>query len=291
MRNTMNSLPPFIAMPPNSEGVTDNISQSANPKNRGLRRLFIFRMKYLLSFVLVFSVSAHASKWYEGNWTVAGAKFPGISAVGLEDIEPLVGTVGVVSSASVTLREAICSKPEFSESLFNKEEFELHYRATYEGLGFSQGSVSVVDIECADNMGYLFSHLIQNNGVTYGVWEGAFVVLVPSEPPTSSQEEGVPPDFLYKDVSQADVDEHKGKTLSAALMFEVFDDNTDYWYALFNNRSGDSLRMIVASDDLAEKLKTLSKGQDVTVHWEIGLFYEAGENDAPYYSWELLRVN
>ncbi|WP_045859845.1 hypothetical protein [Teredinibacter purpureus] len=139
-------------------------------------------MKYLLLFILVFSVYAHAGKWYEGSWMVSSAKFPGISAVGMENITPLIGTSGIVSSSNVTLRNSLCTEPVFSESSVNREDFEFSYRATFEQLGFGIGSVSVVTIGCPMKVGYIYSHLIQNNGVTYGLWEGAFVLLVESKP-------------------------------------------------------------------------------------------------------------
>ncbi|TXR53865.1 hypothetical protein [Reinekea thalattae] len=140
-------------------------------------------MKYLLLIILVFSVAAaHAEKWYEGSWVVSDAKFPGISTVGMEDITPLIGTSGVISSSTVTLRESLCTNPVFRESTIDKKDFEFSYRATFKELGFSRGPVSAITISCNNKVEYIYSHLIQNNNVTYGVWKGAFVLLVESKP-------------------------------------------------------------------------------------------------------------
>ena len=70
----------------------------------------------------------------------------------------------------------------------------------------------------------------------------------------------------------------------------LFDENNDYYYAVFENIEGDSLAMSVYSDDSVKKLLSYKKGQKVTVKWKLGLLYE-GENDAPYYSWKLVSIN
>lgn len=37
----------------------------------------------------------NADSWFEGAWTISGAKFPGISAVGIDDISPYIGDVKI----------------------------------------------------------------------------------------------------------------------------------------------------------------------------------------------------
>lgn len=109
--------------------------------------------------------------------------------------------------------------------------------------------------------------------------------------PVNSQDEGVGADFLYKDVSEELVVKHKGEILTDVLTFVGFNDNYDYWFAEFENIEGESLAMSVHSDDLAVQLASYKQGQAVTVKWKLGLLYEAGEGDAPYYYWRLISIN
>lgn len=139
-------------------------------------------MKYLFLFMLFVAPMASSEQWYEGAWKIDGAKFPGISAVGMEDISPYVGKVKTVSKASIPLRNSLCESPIFKERNITKEDFEFDYRATYEELGFKNGDVQVVSAICKNSLNFIFSHIIHNNGVTYGYWEGAFVALSKSKP-------------------------------------------------------------------------------------------------------------
>ncbi|XOZ35037.1 hypothetical protein ACMDCT_07330 [Halomonadaceae bacterium KBTZ08] len=152
------------------------------PKRPPVRSALRLIMKHLFLFMFIVAPLANAESWYEGTWKISGAKFPGISAVGMDDISPYIGEVKAISKTSIPLKNSFCKEPLIEESEVSKEDFEFEYRASYEELGFGEGSVKVVSAKCKNKKDFVFSHMIQNNGVTYGLWEGVFIVLRNSKP-------------------------------------------------------------------------------------------------------------
>ena len=133
--------------------------------------------KYLLVSVAVAMAACARLSWYEGQWRVVSAKFPGISAVGVADIEPLIGEVGMVSDTALVLGEMRCDEPVFSERQVERAAFEFDYRVAFPDLGFEGESLSMMNAECAGSAMHPFSTLIHNSGLTYSFWEGVFVRL------------------------------------------------------------------------------------------------------------------
>ena len=134
--------------------------------------------KYLLVLVASIAVvSCAKTPCYEGQWRVVSAKFPGVSAVGVDDIEPLLGQVGTISNAALTLGNRQCDAPALSAMQVDRAAFEFDYRLRFSALGFEGESLSMLRAECAGSAVHPFSTLIHNNGLTYSIWEGAFVEL------------------------------------------------------------------------------------------------------------------
>ena len=135
-------------------------------------------IKRIVNFAVVLAlVACSQSPWYEGQWRVVSAKFPGVSAVGVDDIEPLLGQVGTISNAELTLGNRRCDAPALSAMQVDRAAFEFDYRLRFSALGFEGESLSMLRAECAGSAVHPFSTLIHNNGLTYSIWEGAFVEL------------------------------------------------------------------------------------------------------------------
>ena len=134
-------------------------------------------MRLLLILMIIASQTTYADAWYEGKWEVLGAKFPGISAIGMEEVKPYIGKSETISKSALPLKNSSCNTPTFEESTVSQEDFILVYGVMFEDLGFSEGDVNVVHAHCENRLSFIFSHIIQNSGVTYGVWEGAYIQL------------------------------------------------------------------------------------------------------------------
>jgi len=146
-----------------------------NSQRTAMRTASIIRR---LGFGLVIYLASCAQpSWHEGQWRIVSAKFPGISALGVDDIAPLVGRVGAVSADSLVLDDMQCDMPVFSEQQVRRSAFEFDYRITFSDLGFGGESLSMVRAECVGSPTHIFSTLIQNNGRTYSIWEGTFILL------------------------------------------------------------------------------------------------------------------
>ena len=74
-----------------------------------------------------------------------------------------------------------------------------------------------------------------------------------------------------------------GEILTDTLIFQDFDSDYDYWYAIFITTNGDTTYLIydeIIDVDLA--------GSTFEIKWEIASFYEAGEENEPYFAEGLL---
>jgi hypothetical protein len=73
-------------------------------------------MRYigLLITLFLLSCSADNDKWYLGQWQVTDAKFPGISAMGMDDARAWFGTEASYTDTKVSFADNVCEKPQFT---------------------------------------------------------------------------------------------------------------------------------------------------------------------------------
>lgn len=134
-------------------------------------------MRYLLLFFSI-AVSGCSNEWYLGEWEVSDAKFPGVSAIGMEEARDWFGSRAVYSEAAVTFRDEHCNNPVFETESLSETESRANYRATFLALEIDGDSVDILHIGCPAEWVSPASTLIRSNSATaYMLWDGAYFKL------------------------------------------------------------------------------------------------------------------
>lgn len=133
-----------------------------------------------IAIILVMLVASGCTRdWYTGEWTVTEARFPGISAMGLDEAREWYGSQAVYSASSVTFRGRRCEEPRFSVSEMNEAAFRNAYRATFSALDIDGSSVQILEVGCPDGWAHPGALLIEAGPESaYIVWDGVFFKLV-----------------------------------------------------------------------------------------------------------------
>lgn len=132
-------------------------------------------MRYIIVLLLIFARSAHADEWYLGVWKVTDAKFPGISAMGMDDAKKWFGSEAVYNKQKVTFHDETCDNPKYSIETLTEDKFYSSYRATFHELGIEGKSVEILDVGCSSNWVAPGSTIIKaNNKSAYTLWDGVF---------------------------------------------------------------------------------------------------------------------
>src|SRR5690606_5475658 len=105
-------------------------------------------MRYinLLLIFLLLSCSADEREWYLGVWQVSDAKFPGISAMGMEEAKVWFGSEAIYTETKVSFRGESCDSPEFTITSLTEDEFFSAYRARFAALGIEGESVEILQV-------------------------------------------------------------------------------------------------------------------------------------------------
>lgn|SRR5690606_34503708 len=129
----------------------------------------------LLLIFLLFSCSANENEWYLGAWKVSDAKFPGISAMGMEEAKVWFGSEAIYTKTKVAFRDETCDSPEFKMTSLTEAEFFSSYRATFKQLEIEGESVEILQVGCPANWIAPGSTLIKaNSNFGYTLWDGVF---------------------------------------------------------------------------------------------------------------------
>ncbi|RUO24350.1 hypothetical protein CWE09_10770 [Aliidiomarina minuta] len=134
-------------------------------------------MRYLVLLVSFWALSgcAQSSDWYEGRWQVTDAKFPGVSAMGMEEAQVWFGSEVRYSKDEVSFRDEVCAEPSFSLSRLNEGEFYTHYRAGFQSLKIAGDSVEILNVSCPSEWTVPGATLIKASDETaYVPWDGVF---------------------------------------------------------------------------------------------------------------------
>lgn len=137
-------------------------------------------MRYinLLIISCLASCSAPESEWYIGVWQVTDAKFPGVSAMGMEEAEEWFGDEATYSNNKVTFRDESCAHPEFQVTSSNAAEFYANFRARFQDLEITGESVEILEVVCSGNWVAPGALLIRaTDNTAYTLWDGVFFKL------------------------------------------------------------------------------------------------------------------
>lgn len=139
-------------------------------------------MRHLLLLFLILGASGCASSWYIGEWTVTEARFPGISAMGVDEAREWYGAEAVYAASSVTFRDESCEQPRFTASEMDEAAFTRAYRTTFSALDIEGLSVRIVEVGCPDNWVHPGALLIEAGPESgYIVWDGVFFKMLKSD--------------------------------------------------------------------------------------------------------------
>ncbi len=132
-------------------------------------------MKSIAIILFLISSSAQASDWYIGDWKVTDAKFPGTSAMDMDEAKVWFGSVATYTKEKVTFRNEICKNPVFKVESLTEYQFLLLYRATFDELRIDGDVVEILDVGCPSDWIAAGSILIKaNTSFGYTLWDGVF---------------------------------------------------------------------------------------------------------------------
>jgi|SRR5690554_1047545 hypothetical protein len=134
-------------------------------------------MRYitLLLMFLLFSCSTPEAKWYLGVWQVSDAKFPGISAMGMDEATVWFGSEASYTETKVSFRDESCDNPKFTITSLTEDEFYSTYRARFKTLGIEGELVEILNVGCPSDWIAPGATLIKaNNNSGYTLWDGVF---------------------------------------------------------------------------------------------------------------------
>lgn len=137
-------------------------------------------MRYTALFLTLFllSCSADNDEWYLGQWQITDAKFPGVSAMSMDDARGWFGTEVSYASSKVSLADNICDKPQFTLAALAEAEFYSVYRARFKPLGITTQSTEVLTVGCPSDWQVPGAVLIKvDNHSGYILWDGVFFKL------------------------------------------------------------------------------------------------------------------
>ncbi|MDR6982401.1 hypothetical protein J2X32_001019 [Rheinheimera pacifica] len=137
-------------------------------------------MRYisLLLTLFLLSCSSDNSKWYQGHWQVTDAKFPGISAMGMDDAKAWFGTKASYTDTKVSFADEVCDKPQFTLTTLVEAEFYSLYRARFQQLGITGESTEILTVGCPSDWVAPGAILIKaENNTAYTLWDGVFFKL------------------------------------------------------------------------------------------------------------------
>lgn len=133
------------------------------------------RAMMLLLTLFLLSCSADNREWYLGVWKVSDAKFPGISAMGMEEAKVWFGSEASYTKAKVAFRGETCESPEFTLTSLTEDEFFSSYRARFTALGIEGESVEILHVGCPSDWIAPGATLIKvNSNIGYTLWDGVF---------------------------------------------------------------------------------------------------------------------
>ncbi|MCS4308584.1 hypothetical protein M2404_002941 [Rheinheimera pacifica] len=137
-------------------------------------------MRYISVLLMLFllSCASDSTIWYQGQWQVTEAKFPGVSAMGMEDAKAWFGTKATYTDTKVSFAEAVCDKPQFTLTTLTEGEFYALYRARFEQLEITTEATEVLTVGCPSDWLAPGAVLIKvTNNKAYTVWDGVFFKL------------------------------------------------------------------------------------------------------------------
>lgn len=135
-------------------------------------------MRYVVLFIFTLLSPGCTSSWYLGVWEVTDARFPGISAMGLEEARTWFGSKAVYSNSKVTFRGERCEAPQFKLESLTEENFRSEYKAAFTDLGIESTSAEILEVRCPSRWIVPASAFIKVNADTgYIVWDGVFFKL------------------------------------------------------------------------------------------------------------------
>lgn len=118
---------------------------------------------------------AEPQESYEGVWRITDAKFPGVSAMGMEEAQEWFGSEARLSTSHVSFQDEVCEQPSFHVNTLNESEFYTYYRARFHSLGIENETVDIVEVGCPDYWGVPGSMFVQvSDNLAYLPWDGVF---------------------------------------------------------------------------------------------------------------------
>ncbi len=136
-------------------------------------------MRYVLILLTILATTGCSNEWYIGEWSVTAAKFPGISAIGVDEASEWFGSKAVYSESSVNFQGETCTQPQFVVKQVTEDEFKTLYRTTFSALEIDHSSVQILEVGCPSSWTQPGATLIEVSPyVAYIPWDGVFFKLI-----------------------------------------------------------------------------------------------------------------
>jgi len=138
-------------------------------------------MPYLIFILAALSYPAFSgeSEWYLGDWRIAEARFPGISAMTAQDAAAWVGHNILYGNRSVELKNETCNAPTYESSSVSPVDFMGRNMSMLETLEINTPMVELVEVDCSSPwIGPGFTIIKRDDRSGYIFWDGAYFLII-----------------------------------------------------------------------------------------------------------------
>lgn len=136
-------------------------------------------MRYLVFICMLFALSGCSNSSDVDKWVVTDAKFPGISAIGLDEAREWYGSEAIYSESQVSFRGEACEQPQFTTREVTEAEFNNLYRTSFSALEINAPTVTVIEVGCPETWTTAGATFIKVDSETgYIPWDGVFFKLI-----------------------------------------------------------------------------------------------------------------
>lgn len=137
----------------------------------------LFTVCFGIAISLV-SCKSDVAEAYEGTWVITEATLPGITAMSQTEADNWLGKSFSYDTERAQLAQESCLAPTYKRETMDDAAFQAAYRTSRDSLDFVQDDIIRIELKCNDNSlkpGQTL--LMQENIVTYMVWDGVFFTL------------------------------------------------------------------------------------------------------------------
>ena len=123
---------------------------------------------------LTLGCAVHEPAFYEGTWVVT----KGVSVDATNDIDTktqlILGSSMTYSNEYAKLGQALCEMPTYTSKQVSSDALKASYHVSPQALGFSAGSITQVELACANSVDDIGATLLfQDHSLAYTTVDGS----------------------------------------------------------------------------------------------------------------------